>query len=151
MNRILDRCALRARGWLSLCAAALLLAACAGGGTPAPLTGTYWNVKQVGELSFKPLKGGRDAHLRLDAQHKRATGYSGVNSFTGGFESGPAHLKFGPIAATRRAGPAAAMAFEASFFKALEATRSYRISGDALELLDDQGAVRARLEALAGL
>lgn len=151
MNRILDCCALRAQGWLAVSAVALLLAACAGGGTPAPLTGTYWNLKQVGEQHFKPLKGGRDAHLRLDARQKRATGYSGVNSFSGSYESGAESLKFGPIAATRRAGPPAAMAFEAAFFKSLEATRSYRIAGEALELLDAEGRVLARLEALAGL
>ncbi len=136
---------------LLVVAAVLLLAACAGGGAPKPLAGTYWNVKQVGELSFKPLKGGRDAHLRLDARQKRATGYSGVNSFSGAFESGPASLKFGPLAATRRAGPPPAMAFEAALFKALEATRSYRISGETLELLDAEGSTRARLEALEGL
>lgn len=130
--------------------AALLLAACAGSAA-TPLAGTYWNVMQVGAQRFKPLKGGRDAHLRLDAQQKRATGYSGVNSFSGSFETGAASLTFGPIAATRRAGPPAAMTFEAAFFKALEATRSYRISGETLELLDAGGGVLARLEALAGL
>jgi len=132
--------------------AALLVAACAGsGGPPAPLTGTVWNAKQAGGQDFVTLKGGRDAHLRLDAQKQRATGYSGVNSFTGAYQSSGAHLKFGPIAATRRAGPPAAMAFESAFFKALAATRSYRVSGDALELLDAEGEVRARLEALPPL
>jgi len=130
--------------------AAMLLAACAGSAS-TPLIGSYWNVKQVGEQRFKPLKGGRDAHLRLDAAQKRATGYSGVNSFSGSYESGAASLKFGPIAATRRAGPPPAMAFEAAFFKALEATRSYRIAGENLDLLDAEGRVLARLEALAGL
>jgi len=134
--------------WLS---AALLLAACAGGAAQVPLAGTYWNVKEVDGQRFKPLKGGRDAHLRLDAQKKRATGYSGVNSFTGSFETAAASLKFGPIAATRRAGPPAAMTFEAAFFKALGATKSYRISGETLELLDAEGNPRVRLEALAGL
>lgn len=132
--------------------AALLVAACAGsGGPPAPLVGTVWNAKQAGGQDFVVLKGGRDAHLRLDAKKKRATGYSGVNSFAGTFESNAAGLKFGPLAATRRAGPPAAMAFESAYFKALAATRSYRISGDALELLDAEGTVRARLEALPPL
>ena len=137
--------------WAFAACVATLLAACAGGGAPAPLAGTYWNVKQVGELSFKPLKGGRDAHLRLDAKQKRATGYCGVNSFSGSFESGPASLSFGPLAATRRAGPPQAMAFESAYFKALGATRSYRISGAMLELLDAEGKPQARLEALEGL
>ena len=137
--------------WAFAACIATLLAGCAGGGKPMPLTGTYWNVKQVGALSFKPLKGGRDAHLRLDAKQKRATGYSGVNSFSGSFETGAASLKFGPLAATRRAGPPQAMAFEAALFKALEATRSYRIAGATLELLDAEGKPQARLEALEGL
>jgi heat shock protein HslJ len=150
MHRSSNRAAPLA-GRLLAVLAVLALAACAGGGTPMPLAGTYWNLKQVDDQSFKPLKGGRDAHLRLDARQKRATGYSGVNSFSGAFETTAASLSFGPIAATRRAGPPAAMAFEASFFKVLEATRSYRISGDRLELLDAGGAVRARLEALPGM
>jgi len=140
-----------ARRTFALCTA-LLLAACAGsGGAPAPLSGTVWNVKEAEGQVFKPLKGGRDAHLRLDAQKKRATGYSGVNSFAGAYESAGAALKFGPIASTRRAGPPAAMAFESAYFKALGATRGYRISGDQLELLDSGGEVRAKLEALPPL
>jgi heat shock protein HslJ len=138
--------------WIVALFAVLLVAACAGhDGPPAPLIGTVWNVKQAGGQDFVTLKGGRDAHLRLDARRSRATGYSGVNSFTGTFQSSGANLSFGPIAATRRAGPPAAMAFESALFKALAATRSYRVSGDALELLDAEGEVRARLEALPPL
>ncbi|MCG6952458.1 MAG: META domain-containing protein [Betaproteobacteria bacterium] len=138
--------------WTIAVFALLLLAACAGsGGPPAPLVGTVWNVREAGGAAFKPLKGGRDAHLRLDAQKKRATGYSGVNSFAGAYQSAGTALKFGPIAATRRAGPPAAMAFETAYFKALGATRAYRIAGDQLELLDADGEVRARLEALPPL
>ena len=136
------------RGLLAV--AALVLAACAGGGgdKPTALGGTYWNVLEVDGAEFKADKDQRDPHLRLDLQHKRATGYGGVNSFFGNFETSDVKLQFGPIAATRRAGPPAAMAFESAFLKALEATRSYRISGDRLELLDAEGRVRARLEAL---
>jgi len=142
----------RAARWTTALCAALLLAACAGsGGPPAALSGTVWNVTEADGQIFKPLKGGRDAHLRLDAQKKRATGYSGVNSYSGAYQSSGATLKFGPIAATRRAGPAAAMAFESAYFKALGATRSYRISGDRLELLDAGGEVRVKLEALPPL
>ena len=133
-----------------LTVAALALAACAGGGgdKPAALGGTYWNVLEVGGAEFKAAKDQRDPHLRLDLQNQRATGYGGVNSFFGSFETSGAKLQFGSIGATRRAGPPAAMAFESAFLKALEATRSYRISGDRLELLDAEGTVRARLEAL---
>lgn len=152
MNRVLACRAPRALWLLVVSALVLLLTACAGsGGPPAPLNGTVWNVKEVGGQVFKPLKGGRDAHLRLDAQKKRATGYSGVNSFAGAYQSSGAALMFGPLAATRRAGPPAAMAFESAYFKALGATRSYRIAGDQLELLDAGGEVRATLEALPPL
>jgi heat shock protein HslJ len=137
---------------LIVSAVALLISACAGGvGPPAPLVGTVWNAKEADGQAFVPLKGGRDAHLRLDARKKRATGYSGVNSFSGALQTAGASLSFGPLAATRRAGPPATMAFEAAYFKALAATRSYRISGDALELIDADGNVRARLEALPPL
>jgi heat shock protein HslJ len=151
MNQSSMPCARPVR-WIVVVFAVLLVAACAGrDGPPAPLAGTVWNAKEAGGQAFVPLKGGRDAHLRLDARKKRATGYSGVNSFSGTYEASAAGLKFGPLAATRRAGPPAAMAFESAYFKALAATRSYRISGDTLELLDAQGEVRARLEALPPL
>jgi len=150
MNGTLDRAARLAR-WALVWFAALLLAACAGGSAQVQLAGTYWNVKEVDGQSFKPLKGGRDAHLRLDEKQKRATGYSGVNSFSGSFETSAASLSFGPIAATRRAGPPPAMAFETAFFRALGETKRYRISGETLELLDAEGKARIRLEALPGL
>ncbi len=154
MNRLSTsavRPAQAARAVLAL-SAALILSACAGGGgKPASLAGTYWNVTEVGAQTFKAAKGQREAHLRLDAQNKRATGYSGVNSFSGAYETRGTSLKFGPLAATRRAGKPAAMTFESAYFKALGATRAYQISGDALELIDAEGNARVRLEALPAL
>jgi heat shock protein HslJ len=152
MNRGLDCRVPRALWLLVVSAVALLLTACAGSsGPPAPLVGTVWNVQEADGVVFKPLKGGRDAHLRLDEAKRRATGYTGLNSFSGAFQAHAGQLRFGALAATRRAGPPAAMAFEKAYFKALSATRNYRVAGDRLELLDGDGAVRAKLEALPPL
>lgn len=128
-----------------------LLAACADmqpAKTPGPpLDGTYWKLTDAGGKIHKAMPGEPEAHIRFDGEKKQASGYSSVNNFNGRYEvSGPT-LRVGPLAATRRAGPPEAMEMELAFFIALDATRSYRISGQSLELLDAGGKALARFEA----
>lgn len=95
-----------------------------------------------------PPDGQREARLTLASQGQRAFGFSGCNNFSGSFEvDGPA-LRFMPLAGTLRAcvGPAAAT--EAGLFKVLGSTRSHRIEGQQLTLLDDT-QVLARFVAVA--
>jgi len=128
-----------------------LLAACADmqpAKTPGPpLAGTYWKLVDAGGKIPKAMPGEPEAHIRFDRENKRASGYSAVNNFNGSYEASGPTLRIGPVAATRRAGPPDAMEVEAAFFAAFDATRSYRISGQSLELLDAGGNALASFEA----
>ena len=90
---------------------------------------------------------GRPPYILFDPKNKRVTGYAGVNSFFGGYETSGSELRMPRLASTRRAGPPELMNLESAFFKALSATASYRISGDKLELLDSSEGKLARFQA----
>jgi heat shock protein HslJ len=120
---------------LLLCCVAPAMAADA----PANIEGVEW---KLAALDGKPTAGGERAPT-LKLEGKKATGFSGVNRFFGGFERDGEKLKFGALAGTKMAGPPEANALENAFLAALAATTQWRLDGAALELLND-GKVLAR-------
>jgi heat shock protein HslJ len=119
-------------------AATLLIVGCQ---TPSPspdllpLTGTKWLLT---ELNGKPLAataGLTTPTLTLDAAAKRASGVSGINRYSGGYELVDAKLKFGMFMGTRMAGPPAAMAVESEFLQAMSGVTEWKIEGRQLQLL----------------
>jgi len=114
---------------------------------PVPLEKTYWRLLEVEGGSVSAAADQRDAHIVFDAEKMRVTGYSGVNSFFGGYDTNGGGLRMSRMASTRRAGPPELMNLESAFLKALGATRSYRITADKLELLDSGGRLLARFQA----
>jgi heat shock protein HslJ len=79
---------------------------------------------------------GEVPHLRISPDGKLA-GFSGVNRFTGqtdaaGLEQG--RFAPGPMAVTKMAGSAEAMAFERRFLGAIEGSTGCRVVGGVLEL-----------------
>jgi heat shock protein HslJ len=74
-------------------------------------------------------------------------GSTGCNRFTGQFEREGTSLGFGTLTVNMMA-CADTMAQETAFTRALDATRSWRIIGQHLELSDDEGRLRARFEAV---
>jgi len=142
------------------CFRSLLLAAAVAGGTAgcshstsgaapraAPLEGTSW---VLAEVAGRRAVQGMDAEpvmLQLDPALLRATGYAGVNRFSGGYELDGTSLRFGPLATTRRAGPPEAEWLEASVLTALGSTAGWKITGGSLELLDETGARLMRFDA----
>jgi heat shock protein HslJ len=131
--------------WLVAFAIASGLAGCAGAGSgrALPLAGTHWILSEVKGVAVAP-GAGRPPYILFDPKKKRVTGYGGVNSFFGGYETSGGELRMPRLASTRRAGPPELMQLESAFFRALTATRSYRISDDELELLDAGGRSIAR-------
>ncbi len=89
----------------------------------------------------------REPHLVLTPEGSRVHGFAGCNRFTGSFVQTPESFQFKPLATTRMACPQPADKQERAFLQALEATRRLRQTGPILELLDDQGTCRVRLEA----
>ena len=114
----------------------------------AELHETYWRLTQLdGEPVFVGA-GQREPHMVLrDGEPASVHGSTGCNRFTGQFEREGTSLRFGTLAATMMA-CADTMAQESAFTRALDATRSWRIIGQHLELSDDEGRLRARFEAV---
>jgi heat shock protein HslJ len=109
----------------------------------AQLENTDWKLV---ELDGKPVaapSGQREPHLRLNSEEKTLTGFGGCNSMRGAYQLDGDRLKFTQIASTRRF---CSDSPEGAFFKALNATDSFRLSGDKLELLGG-GKSLAKFEA----
>ena len=83
-------------------------------------------------------------HMRWVSANQ-VNGSGGCNGFTGAAVSDLARLRIGPLAATRKMCLTLPGGQEDKFFKALELTRKARFENGQLVLLDDTGAVLARL------
>jgi heat shock protein HslJ len=93
-----------------------------------------WALESLGGVSdLTPADPSVTSTLTLE--DGQVSGSGGVNTFRGTYES-PAdgELSFSPLASTRMAGPDAAMAQEAAFLQALEATARFELDGDRLVL-----------------
>jgi len=113
---------------------------------PARLENTYWKLV---ELNGKPVVANsrrREPHMLLSPEAKILQGSGGCNTMRGVYRLDGARLRFAQIATTRMACPDPYMGQESAFLKALEATDSFKLSGDKLEL-HGGGKLLARFEA----
>jgi heat shock protein HslJ len=113
----------------------------------APVVNTYW---RDGVIAGEPVGAGprqHEPHFVLTAQGNRMHGSTGCNQCMGAYEQTDHTLRFKGVATTRRACPPAASAMEKAFLRALEATATFRIAGNSLDLMDAEGKVRMHLEA----
>ncbi|WP_418991646.1 META domain-containing protein [Alistipes sp.] len=112
--------------------------------TRRPLTGTEWQLIQLGGQTVQPEEG--RFTLTLLAEGNRLAGVGACNRLTGSFETDAKRaLKIGPVASTRMACPD--MAREQAFIRALEQTTHYDMDGPMLLLLAD-GELRAVFQAV---
>jgi uncharacterized lipoprotein YbaY/heat shock protein HslJ len=114
---------------------------------PLPRAGiedSRWRLVRIGRSPVSLSGRQREPWIELDSNSKRLTGSGGCNRVSGPYRLGRSTLHFGPLISTKMACPGTET--EAAFFRALGATRSYRIRGRALELLDDQGRMLLLLE-----
>ncbi|MFO1036809.1 MAG: YbaY family lipoprotein [Geminicoccaceae bacterium] len=111
----------------------------------ADLRNTYWRLTRLADKPVTAAFDQREPHiiLRLDG---KLSGSGGCNQLAGTYESDGDTLRFGPLAMTRMACPDG-MDVEQAFAAALDATRTFRIEGEHLELQGEDGAPLARLEA----
>ncbi len=109
---------------------------------PPALDGTAW---VLAELPGRSLLPGSTATLRFEGG--RAVGTDGCNRYTRAYRSTESSLTIEPRAAMTQMActPPELMNQAKAFMAALAAVRSYRMAGDNLELLDDRGALLARL------
>ncbi len=100
----------------------------------AELRNTRWVLRQLQGQPVPPTND--EPYVLLRATEPSAEGNGSCNRFRGPFQLPAAgQLRFGPLLATRMACPA--LATETAFLAALESTRTYRISGDTLQLFGE--------------
>jgi copper homeostasis protein (lipoprotein) len=117
----------------------------------ASLENTYWKVLRVGERDVVTAEGMREAHIVLASSdgEQRLQGFGGCNRMLGSYTVDQDRILFGAVASTRMACIApAAMETEHALGVALAAVRTWRIEGETLELLDEQGALLVRFESV---
>ncbi len=140
--------------WIGAMALAAVLAACATNTPPAEgrddaatveIGGREWTLV---ELDGRPVPSlGRGAPTLRLMEEGRAGGFTGCNHWFATVERSGSSLRFREVGSTRMAClEDAAMQTETAFVAALEATRSYEISGTTLTLRDGAGPV-ARFRA----
>lgn len=105
------------------------------------------DVKSVpfgGEWQLAGAPSGVPAQTISFLEPGRISGYGGCNRYTGTIESdAPGSLRFGPVAATKRAClEAALMQAESRYFALLDQVRGYAlVNDDHLRLLGDNGQI----------
>jgi len=74
------------------------------------------------------------------------SGVGGINRFQTQLKLVEGRMSFGPVAATKMAGPPEAMDLESNYFTRLGAVSSYQIDGETLHLRagDDEGLTLER-------
>lgn len=98
----------------------------------AELRGTRWLPHRLAGQPVTPAAD-KELYLQLHTADEQAEGLAGCNRFRGSFELPVVgQLRFGPLLATKMACPD--LPTETSFMNALNATRTYQISGDTLRL-----------------
>jgi heat shock protein HslJ len=110
----------------------------------SPLVGTNWVLTKLGDVPAAVGAGQREPFLQLQAADSRISGFAGCNMFAGPYQLSGESLSFGPLAMTRMACPPPGMTLEGSYANALRDTKSYKITGTQLALMDASG------KALAG-
>ena len=129
-----------------LVALVTLLSGCGGtddsADAPTQLEGS-WTLETLGGAKTDPA-----VVSQLNMNEGKASGNSGVNTFTGSYEAPEdGALTFGPLATTMMAGPDAAMQQEQAFLKALADTKKFTTEDGALVLMDDDENKLAVLKA----
>lgn len=107
-----------------------------GGETSGALEGREWQLTSLNGTA--PLA---DSPITLLFEEGRVAGSSGVNRYFGGYEVEGEKMTIGQVGGTLMAGPEPLMQQEAAYLAALQATTSYRVSGDTLTLTTPDGAL----------
>jgi heat shock protein HslJ len=120
---------------------------------PAPpvqwsLTHTYWKLIRLENRAIEPGKGKREAHITLRPEEQRISGNGGCNRLMGLYEIEGQHILFSQMATTKL-GCLNGMDEEQRLLQALTRVTDWQIDGQYLELLDQNGQVLARFEAVA--
>ena len=111
-----------------------------------PLIDTRWVLVKLRGEATSSGAGGKAPSFTFTAEEQRFSGFAGCNQMTGGYQLDGDELSFSNIAMTMRACPEG-MDLERELSKALEETRRYEISADALRLHREDGTIVAEFKA----
>lgn len=114
------------------------------------LTNTAWRIVHLGKTDIKAGAGATAPQLLLEEGEGRFSATVGCNRLMGKFTRDGDKLTFGPAASTMMACPPPLDDWERQLTEALAATTSWRVNGEALELLDGTGMQIALFQANGG-
>ena len=112
-----------------------------------PFEDTTWQLLELRGAAARPGSKSEPPSVRFLAETSGVRGHGGVNSFFGPYVLDGSTLRVERLASTRMAGPAELMDQESALLTALQAARSWRVTGDVLELFDVRGALLGRFQA----
>ncbi len=110
------------------------------------LAGTSWTVVELAGAVVNSTEGWPAPSVEFDVNGQGATGHGGVNRFGGRYSESGAALSFGPLAMTRRIGPAAQMQLETTYTQVLSRVVGWRQQGAQVILNGPSGERAAVLE-----
>lgn len=114
---------------------------CAGPGD-ATVENSYWKLMALGGRPARVADNIPEPHLLLHPADQRASGSTGCNRFSGTYQLSGDSLHFGPLVSTRRACLDPDMnQQEQAFLQALGGTRTWKATGDTLDLSGEAGPV----------
>ena len=109
------------------------------------LTNTYWKLMSLAGEQVTVGEGQREPSILLRRDNQWVSGYSGCNVLKGNYQQDEQQLSFEQMATTMMACPD--METERTFLDALNATASWKVQGERLELFDASGRRLATFEA----
>ena len=111
-----------------------------------PLENTYWKLTRLGNAVVTVASQQQEPHLILNPESRRVSGSGGCNRLVGSYELQGDKLTFGQMAGTRMA-CLEGSDIEQALLEALRHVRTWKITGQHLELFDAAGTMVARFEA----
>lgn len=111
----------------------------------ASLENTYWNLTGLGDVPVAAVSQ-QEPLFVLNSKTHRVSGSGGCNRLTGSYEVKDDHLTFSQMVTTMMS-CVEGMDTEKAFLKALTETKTWKMAGEELELLNDAGNVVARFKA----
>ena len=118
---------------------------CTGSLPVGGLENTYWKLVELDGRSIAIGPGQEGPHLRLESVLRKVTVSGGCNNLRGSYQVNQGTLRFAPLAGTKKSCPQTVMDQESALLKGLEATTTFRLFSEALELYG-QGKRLARFE-----
>jgi heat shock protein HslJ len=119
------------------------------GASSVPLADTEWRLSQLGNLLPPPVApGGPAIGMQLQSQNTRVVGFSGCNRMFGAYALDGQSLKFAHMGGTKMAcADESLMRLEQEYLRMFSTVSTWRITGQTLELLDENDKVVAAFAA----